>query len=107
MYVLNEFCDSRLFLSNKICLKKLLSGGLSVGWAKEGMGILRDPDQKGIIGTLYPSLLNTQKGFSLGPLKAEIWAFFQIMGEFQLFYFEAINNHGTCFFSSDCYQNHI
>ena len=65
------------------------------------MGILRDPDQKGMIGTLYPSFLNTQKGFSLGPLMAEIWAFFQILGDFPLFYFKAINNHRACIFNQN------
>ena len=49
-----------------------LSDGFSVGWAKAGMAILRDPDQKGMVGTLYPSTLHTPKGFGLGPLMAEI-----------------------------------
>ena len=51
-----------------------------------------------MIGTHYPSALHTPKGFGLGPLTAEIWAFFQILGDFQLFYFEAINSHGACIF---------
>ena len=50
----------------------LLSGGFSVGWAKAGMAPLRDPDQKGMVGTLYPSALHTPKGLGLGPLMAEI-----------------------------------
>ena len=29
---------------------------------------------------------------------AEIWAFFKILGDIQLFYFEAINSHVTCIF---------
>ena len=57
---------------------KSLSGGFSLGWAKAGMTTIRDPDQKGMIGTLYPSALHIPKGFGLGPLMAEIWAFFQI-----------------------------
>ena len=54
----------------------LISGGFSEGWTKSGMSILRDPDQKGMIGTHYPSALYTAKGFGLGPLTDEIWAFF-------------------------------
>ena len=47
-----------------------------------------DPDQKGMVGTLYPSALQTPaKGFGLGPLMTQIWAFFQILEEFQIFYF--------------------
>ena len=49
-----------------------LSGGFSVGWAKAGMVTLRDPDQKGMVGTLYTSALHIPKGFGLGPLTAEI-----------------------------------
>ena len=41
-------------------------------WGKEGMGTRRDPDQKGMVGTLYPSTLHTPKGLGLGPLMAEI-----------------------------------
>ena len=63
--------------------KKHLSGGFSVGWAKAGMATLRDPDQKGMVGTLYSSAHHTPKGFGLGPLMAEIWAFFQILGHFR------------------------
>ena len=55
---------------------RLLSDSFSIGWAKAGMANLRDPDQKGIVGTLYPSALHTPKCFGLGPLTAEIWAFF-------------------------------
>ena len=62
------------------------------------MAILRDPDQEGMVGTLYPSALHTPKGFGMGPLMAEIWAFFQILGDFQLFYFQAMNSHGACNF---------
>ena len=64
-----------------------LSGGFSLGWAKAGIAILRDPDQKDMVGTLYPSALCTPKGFELGPLMAEIWAFFQILGDFQFILF--------------------
>ena len=32
------------------------------------MMILKDPDGKGIVGTLYPSDLYSLKGFGLGPL---------------------------------------
>ena len=49
------------------------------------MAILRDPDQKGMIGTHYPSALYTTKGFGLGQLTAEIWAFFKILGDFKIF----------------------
>ena len=52
--------------------KFFLSGGFSIGWAKAGMTILRDPDQEGIVWTLYLSALYTPKGFGLGPLMAEI-----------------------------------
>ena len=76
----------------------VLSGSFPLGWTKAGMTIVRDPDHKGMIGTHYQSPLHTPKGFGLGPLMAEIWAFFQILGDFQLFYFEAIDSHGTCFF---------
>ena len=62
------------------------------------MAILKDSDQKGMIGTHYLSALHTLKGFGLGPLTTEIWAFFQILGDFQLFYFEAIDSHGACIF---------
>ena len=51
-----------------------------------------------MVGTLDPSFLQTPKSFGLGPLMAEIWAFFQILGDFQLFYFEAINSHGAWIF---------
>ena len=63
-----------------------LSGGFSVGWAKAGIAILRDPDQEGMVWNLYPSALHTTKGFGHGPLIAEIWAFFQILGNFLLPY---------------------
>ena len=49
-----------------------LSDGFSVGWAKAGMATLRDPDQKGMVGTLYPSALHTPKSLGLGPLTDEI-----------------------------------
>ena len=62
------------------------------------MATLRDPDQKGMVGTLYPSALHTPKGFGLGPLTAKIWAFFQILGHFRFFYFKAIISHGQCIF---------
>ena len=58
-------------LSNKTRLKSL-SGVFSVGWPKTGMAILRDPDQKGMIGIHYQSALHTPEGFGLEPLKAEI-----------------------------------
>ena len=67
-------------------------------WAKAGIAILRDPDQKDMIGTLYPSALHTPKSFGLGPQTAEILPFFQIWDEFQLFYFYAINSHEICIF---------
>ena len=51
---------------------KDLSDGFSEGWAKAGMETLRDPDQKGMVGTLYPSALHNPKGFGLGSLTAEI-----------------------------------
>ena len=63
----------------------LFSGGFSVGWAKAGIAILRDPDQKGMVWTLYPIAFHTLKGFGLGPLIAEIWAFFQILNNFKFF----------------------
>ena len=65
------------------------------------MATLRDPDQKGILGTHYPSALHTPKSFGLEPLTAEIWAFFQILGHFQFFYFEVINGHGQCIFQQN------
>ena len=42
--------------------------------------IVKDPDQKKIFenGTLYPNALRIPKGFGLGPLTAEIWAFLPI-----------------------------
>ena len=70
----------------------LISGGLSLGWAKAGIAILRGPDQKAMVGTLCPSAQHTQKGFGQGTLTTEIWAFFQILGDFQFFNFEAINS---------------
>ena len=51
----------------------VLSDGFYIGWAKGGMATLRDPDQKDIVGTLYPTALHTPKCFGLGPLMAEIW----------------------------------
>ena len=62
------------------------------------MATLRDPDHKGMVGTRYPSALHTLKGFGLGPLTAELWAFFQILGDFQFFYFEATNSLGKYIF---------
>ena len=62
------------------------------------MAILRDPDQKGMIGTYYPSTPHIPKGFGVRPLTADIWAFLKVLGDFQLFYFEAINSHGACIF---------
>ena len=50
----------------------LLSGSFSIVWAKAGMAILSDPDQEGMAGTLYPSILHIPKGFCLGPPTAEI-----------------------------------
>ena len=49
-----------------------LSGSFSVGWAKAGIAIVRDPDDWGMVGTLEPSALYTSKGFGLGPLTTEI-----------------------------------
>ena len=51
---------------------EFLSGSFSVGWAKAGIAIVRDPDDWGMVGTLDPSALHTPKGFGLGPLTAEI-----------------------------------
>ena len=62
------------------------------------MATLKDPDQKGMVGTLYPSAHHTPKGFGLGPLTAEIWAFFQILGHFRFFYFDSINSLGQSVF---------
>ena len=52
--------------------KSNLSGSFSVGWAKAGIAIVRDPDDWGMVGTLDPSALHIPKGFGLGPLTAEI-----------------------------------
>ena len=49
-----------------------LSGSFSVGWAKAGIAIVRNPDNWDIVGTLDPSALHIPKGFGLGPLAAEI-----------------------------------
>ena len=62
------------------------------------MATLRDPDQNGMVTTLYPSAHHTPNGFGLGPLMAEIWAFFQILGHFLFFYFDSINSHGQSVF---------
>ena len=62
------------------------------------MATLKDPDQKGMVGTLYPSALHIPKGFGLEPLTAEIWAFFQILGHFRFFYFDSINSLGQSVF---------
>ena len=42
-----------------------LSGVFSLGWAKAGIAILRDPAQKGTVGTLYTGTLYTPKDFGL------------------------------------------
>ena len=55
--------ESKLFQIQVISNLSDLSGGLSLG-----IEILRDPDQKGTVGTLYPSALHTPKGFGLGQL---------------------------------------
>ena len=68
-----------------------LSSGFSVVWAKAGIAILRYPDQKDIVGTLYPRDLHTPKSFGLGPLTNEIWGFFQILSNFRFFNSEAMN----------------
>ena len=46
----------------------VLSGSFSIGWAKAGMVILRDPDKEGMVGTIYPSAFPTPKGFGQGTL---------------------------------------
>ena len=52
--------------------RKYLSGSFSVGWAKAGIAIVRDPDDWGMVVSLDPSALHIPKGFGLGPLTAEI-----------------------------------
>ena len=59
------------------------------------MRILMDPDLKGMVGTLYPTALHTLQGLGIEPLIVEIWAFFQILGNF---FFEAMNSHRKCIF---------
>ena len=79
---LRQYCNRHIMVARirgKISLyasytliSKVLSGGFSIGWAKAGMTIVRDPDHKVMIGTHYPSPLHILKGFGLGPLMAEI-----------------------------------
>ena len=64
--------DERKKISEKQALRKQSYGSFSVGWAKAGIAIVRDPDDWGMVGTLDPSALHTPKGFGLGPLTAEI-----------------------------------
>ena len=64
---------------------KILSGSWSVGWAKAGIAIVRDPDDWGMVGTLDPSALDIPKGFGLEPLTAEIRAFFKFLDIFNFF----------------------
>ena len=47
----------------------LLSGGFSVGWPVAGMGMVTDPDQFGMIGTLDPNVLHTPKGFGFKAIR--------------------------------------
>ena len=61
-----------IYRSTKLTQKQIssiLSGSFSVGWAKAGIAIVRDPDDRAWLGLLtkvHP------KGFGLGPLTAEI-----------------------------------
>ena len=50
----------------------VLSDGFSVERAKAGIAILRDSEQKDMIGTLYSCALHTPKGFWSRPQTAEI-----------------------------------
>ena len=77
-----------------------LSGGFSVGWAKAGMAILWDPDQKGMTGTHYPSGLHWPshpKGFWPWTINDWDMGIFSKFGWF-FFYLEAKTSHRTCIF---------
>ena len=54
----------------------LLSGHFSLGGTKSKIAIVSNHDALGMVGTLDINDLWTPKGFSLGPLTAELWPFF-------------------------------
>ena len=74
--------------------RNLFSGGFSVGWAKAAILQWRFSRilSNRMIGILYPSALHLLNNFGIGPLTAEICAFFLFLVDDWFFYFENCQN---------------